>query len=37
MIGGSLLGWAIHRDGKADAWIVRDLDILLRPYRLQSA
>lgn len=37
MIGGSLLGWAIHRDGKADAWIVRDLDILLRPYRLKSA
>lgn len=33
MIGGSLLGWAIYREGKADAWILRDLDVLLRPYR----
>jgi hypothetical protein len=36
MMGGSLLGWAIHREGKADAWIVRDLDVLLRPYRRKS-
>jgi AcrR family transcriptional regulator len=37
MIGGSLLGWAIYREGRAEAWILRDLDILLRPYRRQSA
>ena len=37
MISGSLLGWAIHREGKADAWIARDLDVLLRPYRRGSA
>jgi AcrR family transcriptional regulator len=33
MIGGSLLGWAIYREGKADAWILRDLNVLLGPYR----
>lgn len=33
MIGGSLLGWAIYREGKAEAWILRDLDVLLSPYR----
>ncbi|MFZ0522427.1 MAG: TetR/AcrR family transcriptional regulator [Candidatus Acidiferrales bacterium] len=37
MIGGSLLGWAIYREGKADAWILRDLDVLLRPYRRQRS
>lgn len=35
MIGGSLLTWAIYREGMADAWILRDLDVLLRPYRLE--
>jgi AcrR family transcriptional regulator len=37
MIGGSLLGWAIYREGKAEAWILRDVDILLRPYRRNSS
>lgn len=36
MIGGSMLNWAIHRDGKADAWILADLETLLRPYRARS-
>lgn len=33
VIGGSLLNWAVHRDGKAEAWILADLETLLRPYR----
>jgi AcrR family transcriptional regulator len=33
IIGGSLLNWAIHRDGKAEAWIAADLESLLGPYR----
>ncbi len=33
MIGGSLLGWAIYREGKAPAWIAADLEVLLGPYR----
>jgi len=33
MLGGSMLNWAIHREGKADAWILADLETLLRPYR----
>lgn len=36
MIGGSLLGWAIHRKGKAESSILANLDILLRPYRTRS-
>ena len=31
--GGSLIGWAIHRSGKAEAWVRRDLETLLEPYR----
>ncbi len=30
---GSLLGWAIHRDGKAATWVRRDIETLLAPYR----
>jgi len=30
---GSLLNWAIHRDGEVAAWIRRDLETVLRPYR----
>lgn len=33
MAGGSLIGWAIHRKGKAEAWVRRDLETLLSPYR----
>jgi AcrR family transcriptional regulator len=31
--GGSLIGWAIHRSGSAEAWVRRDLETLLAPYR----
>ncbi len=31
--GGSLLGWAIHRDGPAEKWVRADLATLLDPYR----
>jgi AcrR family transcriptional regulator len=31
---GSLLNWAIHRDGALRAWIRRDLATVLAPYRL---
>jgi AcrR family transcriptional regulator len=33
MISGSLLAWAIHRDGKAEATVLANLETLLRPYR----
>jgi AcrR family transcriptional regulator len=31
--GGSLIGWAVFREGTAEAWVRRDLETLLRPYR----
>lgn len=31
--GGSLIAWAIHRKGKAEAWVRKDLETLLAPYR----
>ncbi len=31
--GGSLIAWAIVREGKADAWVRSDLSALLDPYR----
>jgi AcrR family transcriptional regulator len=37
MIGGSLMNWAIHREGKAKAFIMADLETLLRPYRIPKA
>ena len=33
MAGGSLIGWAIHRKGKAETWVRKDLETLLSPYR----
>lgn len=30
---GSLLNWAVHRDGDLAAWIRRDLQTVLEPYR----
>jgi len=36
MIGGSLLNWAIYREGKADRWIAADLNTLLDPYRTDA-
>ncbi len=34
---GSLLTWAIHRDGPLADWVRRDLETLLAPYRRRSA
>jgi AcrR family transcriptional regulator len=31
--GGSLIAWAIHREGTAEAWVRADLNTLLAPYR----
>jgi hypothetical protein len=31
--GGSLIGWAVHRKGTAEAWVRADLHTLLEPYR----
>lgn len=31
--GGSLIGWAVFREGAADAWVGRDVETLLAPYR----
>ena len=31
--GGSLIGWAIHREGTAEKWVTSDLETLLAPYR----
>jgi AcrR family transcriptional regulator len=35
--GGSLIGWAVFREGTADAWVRADLDMLLGPYRADGA
>jgi len=32
---GSLLNWAIHREGALRGWIRRDLETVLRPYRVR--
>jgi len=31
--GGSLISWAIFRDGSAERWVRRDVETLLAPYR----
>jgi AcrR family transcriptional regulator len=31
-LGGSLLAWALHREGSAGAWLRDDLDAMLGPY-----
>jgi AcrR family transcriptional regulator len=33
MSGGSLIGWAVYREGTAEAWVRADLATLLDPYR----
>ena len=33
LAGGSLIGWAVYREGAAEAWVRHDLDTLLEPYR----
>lgn len=37
LLGGSLITWATHREGKADAWLRRDVEELLRPYRTRAS
>lgn len=36
LAGGSLIGWAVHRRGTAEAWVRHDLNTLLDPYRRQA-
>jgi AcrR family transcriptional regulator len=31
--GGSLIGWAVYREGTAESWVLTDLHTLLDPYR----
>lgn len=31
--GGAMLSWAVYREGSVAAWVRRDLEVLLRPYR----
>ena len=33
LAGGSLIGWAIYREGNAEKWVRGDLEMLLAPYR----
>jgi AcrR family transcriptional regulator len=33
MAGGSLIGWAVYREGTAETWVRTDLHTLLDPYR----
>jgi len=37
LMGGSMLNWAIYREGKADGWVAADLETLLKPYRTGKA
>ncbi len=32
MLGGSLLSWALYQDGPAEAWVLEDLESVLRPH-----
>ena len=33
--GGSLINWAIHREGGVEQWVRDDIETLLRPYRTE--
>jgi AcrR family transcriptional regulator len=35
--GGSLIGWAIHRQGSAEKWVRQDLETLVGPHRRGAA
>ncbi len=37
MAGGSLISWAIFREGTAESWVRADLETLLAPYRASSS
>jgi len=34
---GAMLGWAVFREGTLEAWVRREVEVLLRPYRRKSA
>jgi AcrR family transcriptional regulator len=34
--GGSLIAWAIYRRGNANAWVRKDLETLIAPYRVKG-
>jgi AcrR family transcriptional regulator len=34
--GGSLIGWAVFRQGSATAWVRADVDAVLEPYRVRK-
>jgi AcrR family transcriptional regulator len=34
--GGSLIAWAIFREGTAERWVKRDIDTLIGPYRAKA-
>jgi AcrR family transcriptional regulator len=36
IVSGSLVAWAIHRQGTAARWVARDLEAVLAPYLLKS-
>lgn len=36
VVTGGLLAWATFRDGTARTWLEKDLDLVLRPYRLRG-
>ena len=36
LAGGSLIGWAVSREGTAETWVRHDLNTLLEPYRLKA-
>jgi AcrR family transcriptional regulator len=36
LAGGSLIGWAVYREGTAEVWVRHDLHTLLAPYRPAS-
>jgi AcrR family transcriptional regulator len=36
MSAGSLIGWGVFREGTADAWVRRDLEMLIGPYRAKK-
>ena len=33
VVNGSLLTWAVYREGDAASWLARDIDLALEPYR----
>lgn len=36
VLGGSLMTWAFHREGKVEDWVRADLEVLLNPYEAKA-